>query len=349
MNNERGAVLVFVTLIIVLLLILVGMGLDTGHLAYIRSQGQPAVDAAALSATSAIPTGNPALVKSRAAAFNSKNTYLNSPGNAIGDLNVTLINYNPTTGAITLATGVTATSTGNANGARVALENSNPYASNVGAAMQSPLFLTPLLNLFGQAAQTTADVNVSATAVIRASPDLPIAIEQGRCDLGNPQKLLQTDSNVDNSGYTTFWIQNASKTVVSNLIKASLTCDQIPAVGLGYCTELNNGQIWPLHDEFEALFKTRSDASSPTGYKCYMIPVVKDNQPWNQCSHILQFAKFCPVKTSEGVGIGKAKSEDGTGYDKYLYGNVYCGENPYNTASSSCYTPTLVRDIKSGM
>ena len=31
-HNERGTVLIFVTLSIVLLLIMVGMGLDTGHL-----------------------------------------------------------------------------------------------------------------------------------------------------------------------------------------------------------------------------------------------------------------------------------------------------------------------------
>ena len=57
-DNERGTVLIFVTLSIVLLLIMVGMGLDTGHLVYVRAQGQAAVDAAALSAASAIPTGS---------------------------------------------------------------------------------------------------------------------------------------------------------------------------------------------------------------------------------------------------------------------------------------------------
>src|SRR4051794_34228544 len=41
LKNARGNVLIFATLIITLLLIMVGMGLDTGHLAYIRSQGQP--------------------------------------------------------------------------------------------------------------------------------------------------------------------------------------------------------------------------------------------------------------------------------------------------------------------
>jgi len=43
-RNEQGFALVFATLMIVLLLIMVGMGLDTGHLAYVRSQGQPAVE-----------------------------------------------------------------------------------------------------------------------------------------------------------------------------------------------------------------------------------------------------------------------------------------------------------------
>ena len=57
-NNQRGSVLIFVTLSIVLLLIMVGMGLDTGHLVYVRAQGQAAVDAAALAAASAIPTGS---------------------------------------------------------------------------------------------------------------------------------------------------------------------------------------------------------------------------------------------------------------------------------------------------
>ena len=54
LKNEQGYALVFMTLMIVLLLIMVGMGLDTGHLSYVRSQGQPAVDAAALAAASPV-------------------------------------------------------------------------------------------------------------------------------------------------------------------------------------------------------------------------------------------------------------------------------------------------------
>lgn len=37
-KNERGSVIVFVTLMIVVLLIMVGLGLDTGQMTYVRNQ-----------------------------------------------------------------------------------------------------------------------------------------------------------------------------------------------------------------------------------------------------------------------------------------------------------------------
>jgi len=99
-KNERGSVLVFVTLMMVLLFVMVGLGLDTGHLAYVRSQGQPAVDAAALAAVNALPTLDINEVSKRAAQLNYNsssnaggNNYLNSPSNLIGASNITLINY----------------------------------------------------------------------------------------------------------------------------------------------------------------------------------------------------------------------------------------------------------------
>ena len=73
-RDDRGFAMVFATLMVVLLLIMVGMGLDTGHLAYVRSQGQPAVDAAALAAASAVPSGNWSTVTDRAAKFNPGGT-----------------------------------------------------------------------------------------------------------------------------------------------------------------------------------------------------------------------------------------------------------------------------------
>ena len=97
--------LVFVTLMMVLLFVMVGMGLDTGHLSYIRSQGQPAVDAAALAAVNALPTLDITEVNQRAGVLNYNsgsnpggNNYLSSPNNLIGANNVTLINYDSATG-----------------------------------------------------------------------------------------------------------------------------------------------------------------------------------------------------------------------------------------------------------
>jgi Flp pilus assembly protein TadG len=330
-HNQRGSVLVFVTLSMALLLIMVGMGLDTGHLVYVRAQGQAAVDAAALAAASAIPTGSATQVNDRAAAFNSKNNYTGSSYNSITDKNITYVQYSPTDGTINTS-GVTIA---NANGVRVGLETTNPHTgANPATAMISRVFLMPLLNLFGHNVDDTANVSVSAVAVIKAAPGLPIAIEEARCSLPNPQKLLQSSSQNDNSGYTTYWIQNASASVIRDLLKNAKTCGGgIPAVGFGFPTNLNNGQISGVYSDFEDVFK-----DNPS--QCYLIPVVRNGSNWNQTENIIKFAKFCPDSQNPVVKNGS---------DKYIYGTVTCDQNPYSTTNVSCYVPTLVRDIKSGM
>jgi hypothetical protein len=310
---------------------MVGMGLDTGHLVYVRAQGQAAVDAAALSAASAIPTGKSTEVNSRAAAFNSKNNYLGSSQNFITGTNVTYVQYSPTDGSINTS-GV---SVANANGVRVALETTNPHTGTSSAtAMISRLFLVPLLNLFGVDVDNTVNLSVSAIAVIKAAPGLPIAIEEARCSQPNPQKLLQTSSTKDNSGYTTYWINNTSATEIRGLLKSASTCGGgMPSVGVGFPTQLNNGQISSVYSDFDDVFKANPG-------QCYLIPVVRNGSNWNQSENIVDFAKFCPDATNPVVKNGS---------DKYLYGTVTCGQNPYTTTDVSCYVPTLVRDVKSGM
>jgi hypothetical protein len=316
----------------VLLLIIVGMGLDTGHLVNIRSQGQAAVDAAAIAAASAIPTGSTTQVNDRVAAFNSKNTYVDSPNNLLKDANITYVQYSPTDGKITTGPSVTLA---NANGVRVALEAKNPHTGATPATgILSPLFLVPLFELFGYSVNNTENVSVSAVAVLKATPGLPIAIEEARCGQPNPQKLLQSSSQQDNSGYTTYWVNNASATQVKALLKSAQTCSGgIPPVAIGFCTELNNGQMASVYSDFADVFKAHPG-------KCHLIPVVRNSSNWNQCENIKDFAKFCPDATTPVVQKGN---------DKYLYGSVTCGQNPYNTDNASCYVPTLVRDIKSGM
>src|SRR5678815_1705390 len=122
LKNQHGSVLVFVTLMIVILMVMVGLGLDTGQMTYVRNQGQAAVDAAALAAISGLPqaqaTGNPSEVVNRAAAYNSTNNYVESPTNQIGSSNVSYVKYDFATNTITNYNEPMMS----ANGVRVALE-----------------------------------------------------------------------------------------------------------------------------------------------------------------------------------------------------------------------------------
>ena len=82
-KNESGSVIVLVTLMIVLLMVIVGLGLDTGQLTYTRNQGQSAVDAAALAAVSALPSRDPNQISARALGFNATNDYVASGTDAL--------------------------------------------------------------------------------------------------------------------------------------------------------------------------------------------------------------------------------------------------------------------------
>lgn len=334
LNNQNGTVIIFATLMIVLLLILVGMGLDTAHLAFVRSQGQPAVDAAALAAVTALPTGNLATVQARAASINpgggnpgTGNNYLNSPNNAIGNNNLTLVNYDPTSGAVT-TTGVTIA---NANGVRVALEKDNPYGGSPGAAMKSPLFLTPLMKLVGANPQTTTDVSVSAVAAIKAIPGMPIAIDQSRC--GQTGNIDLNFNPQGDSGWTTYSLK-ANTPNIKALFEGLPSCGGSPAVELGFCTNLQNGTIGNLFNQ------TIPDLFKANPSDCYLLPVVSDikNHNFNQCAPITDWAKFCPNSNLKNAVSSHT-----------LNGQVTCGQSPNTSRDSRCYAPFLVRDAKSGM
>jgi Flp pilus assembly protein TadG len=345
-KNERGSVIVFVTLLIVLLLVMVGMGLDTGHIAYVRSQGQPAVDAAALAAAGAIPSGDLTTVTNQAAKFNpgggnpgAGNNYTDISNNTIAPENVTLVKYNNVTGAIT-ASGVTIDNADpnlRANGVRVALENNNPYGGTVGAAMKSPLFLTPLFNLFGQTTDTTADVSVSAVAVPRALPGLPIVVVQSLC--GTTATLDFQSGNSGTSGWETYYIANASTTEVRDLWRSLPFCAGQPIVDIGYCGNLANGVNATIFNEIlKPMFKAEPD-------RCYLIPVVKDGGNLNQCQNIIDWARFCPACADDPSG-NCTTAFPGQGK---LYGQVTCGQSTWTSRDTKCYVPFLVRDTKSGM
>jgi Flp pilus assembly protein TadG len=338
-KNEQGYALVFMTLMIVLLLVMVGMGLDTGHLAYVRSQGQPAVDAAALAAASAIPSGKWQTVTDRAAKFNpggtnpgTGNNYLDSPNNQIDHLNVTLVKYDNATGEFTTS-GV---NINNANGARVALENNNPYGGTAGKAMRSPLFLTPLLNLFGQSTKTTADVSVSAVAVNQALPGLPIVVVKDKCK--GPNELVTLDFRTggnSTAGWETYQIDNASTDEVRGLFERLPYCAGQPEIDVGYCGNIANGVNETV---FNAHIKPLFQADPN---RCYLIPVIDNGGNLTQCQAITDWARFCPDK-----GNNTKDAFPGPGL---LKGTVTCGQSPNTSTDTMSYVQRLVRVKTSGM
>jgi Flp pilus assembly protein TadG len=344
-NNQQGSVLVFMTLMIVLLMVMVGMGMDTGQLTYTRSQGQAAVDAAALSAVSGLPMGltADAEVKARAAAFNSKNDYLSSPLNAISGSNVTYVSYNSATGAIADLPDITG-----ANGVRVALEKTNPYTTvAAGSAMQSPVFLTPLMKLFGQSAPAKVDVSVSAVAAMTAKPSIPIAIYQSLCNGTNKVsnvQLVTSPATTDNSCWTTYWDPSVNTPDVQDLFTTTKTCSGLPNGGSGPIY-LGNGVNTPVYGTkgAEGLFSQYP----MDGTKCWMVPVVADGSSCNRTDTIQEWAKICPTLVAyPGKAGGDGVCPEGG--NKCIVADVTCGQSLYRTDDSLCFASRLVREPKSG-
>ena len=333
LKNESGSVLVFITLMIVLLMIMVGMGLDTGHLGYSRATGQAAVDAAALSAVSALPSRVAAEVESRAIVFNSINNYTGSSGNSIKAANLSYIQYDFTTNQITNYNAPIAT----ANGVRVALEQ----ASN--SAIATPAFLTPLFNLFGAAASASNNVNVSAVSVITSKPAIPIALWSNICALNGVEytvqiKMQHPDQNAggENSCWTTFLDCSSGAPDIKAGFQTAGTCSGGAINGqLGIGTPIcqNRGQVNSVLHEAEKFFTDNPN-------RWWVIPVLEGGgncDPQNP-TPIKNFAKIYPI------------AFETTGDPKYIEAKVICGPELINELESSlCHSHRLVREPAKGM
>jgi Flp pilus assembly protein TadG len=327
-RNERGSVLVFITLMIVVLLLMVGMGLDTGQLTYVRSQGQAAVDAAALAAVSGLRVAgaNPTQVEARAAIFNPKNNFVGSKVNQIGATNISYVKYDFASDQITNYSETFA----NANGVRVALEQAT------GSGIQTPVYLTPLFNLLGVPTSGTQNVNVSAVAVVTAIPSLPIAIYDTQCTAPQPVKIRATDDPKETGCWTTYFDGSTSKPDVVGLMKASGTCNGTPqGANVGDSIHLNDGNQKPDYDAANDLF-----TANPS--QCWIVPVVAAPSPTaktnncNQWQPILDFASICPTTVVS------------TKNPKYIQATVTCKQTLDATSNNLCFSHRLVREKEAG-
>ena len=332
LSNEKGSVLVFMTLMIVLLMIMVGMGLDTGQLTYSRSTGQAAVDAAALSAVSALPSRIAADVETRAAAFASNNNYVNSPNNMIGSTNVSYIQYDFTTNQITNYSAPIAT----ANGVRVALEQ----ATN--SAIATPSFLTPLFHLFGSSAPGANNVNVSAVSVITSRPSIPIALWSGMCPQNGVEYLRQIqmqhpdqkDGN-ENSCWTTFFDCSSGAPDIKAGFTTAGSCS-----GSGFAGNLALGSmICQNRGQVNSVLQAAKDFFAAHPNRWWVVPVLSGggNCDPDNPTGIVNFAKIWPISIVT------------TGNPKYIEAKVECGpELIHDLETSLCHSHRLVREPGKG-
>ena len=361
LRDDSGSVLVFITLMVVLLMVMVGTGLDTGVLTLSRSMGQRAVDMAALAAAAGLAKGDPNAITSNIQQLmvdQTINDYIDRSGNVIDPTvngkNVTLMKYNFTTGTVT----GTATKVSEANGVRVALETTNPYTgASSNTAVNTPAFLTPLLNLLGTKTKGSNNVNVSAVAVIQAQPGLPIALNG--CDpawVGTNTEIPwnQTPSggsNPNNSGWTTYLDGSVSSPDVIAMIRKVAACQGTGVVGVGTNICLNNGQQSPDLREFEILIGNNQDGTP----KCYLTPVIPSSSNFTGCDNqILAYAQICPLAVC-GPGVNGTVNQNlctqPNSFGKYILATVKSCNigDPNAPAISSCYSLRLVREPQVGM
>jgi len=333
LKNHDGSVLVFVTVMIVLLMVMVGMGLDTGWLTYVRSQGQPAVDAAALAAASGLIQGTTE-VETRAAALNTTNNYVGSGSNSIGANNITYIRYDEAKRTIAKVDAAMA------NGVRVALETTNPYGgTNDASPIVSPLFMSPLFKLFGANVSSKANISVGAVAYLKNRPGFPVALRH--CTPGPDQYLIWSPMTIETACWTTYTINPTSEPIVEAMVEGT-KCDRIPAVSEGQPIYLNNGTIASVLDSVSKTY-----GPFPQNRPCFTIPVAAYSTNCNQQSPITSFADICITDLQKGGA--PTTMPDGGQSNHYLKVDVTCNVSLSDKPPNSCSFPVLVRDKLSGM
>ena len=334
-KNDSGSVIVLVTLMIVLLMVIVGLGLDTGQLTYVRNQGQSAVDAAALAAVSALPSRDPNQVSARAVAFNATNNYVDTNPDALKSTDVSYVYYNFTTNDVERYNEPIAT----ANGVRVARE--------AGHAITTPVFLTPLMNLFGTSTPGTQNVSVSAVATIIAKPAIPIAVWSNVCGAPGEEKTTEIkmqhpdqkdDTNSENSCWTTFLDCSSGAKDIKALFKVAEECSgggaNLGEVEIGTPICQNRGQA------NSALGKADDFFMKDHPNRWWLVPVIGGGgncDPSNP-TKVTNWAKIYPTAVSK---TGNPKSITAKVACDPKYGNEFIDGN-------LCFSHRLVREPGKG-
>jgi Putative Flp pilus-assembly TadE/G-like len=330
-RNNRGVVLVFVAMGLLLFLLFLGLALDTGWLVYVRAQGQARIDSAALAAAAAliepIPTserGNRAI--ELANTFGDKNSVVNSTVNP--ENVVTPMTYDETDESLREAESWELWS------------GSSPVcnAVRVTASVPTPVFFAGIRNVFG--AGETGQENLTFSSVSHLPcPGLKLN-EEKMAPFALPNCSWIASGNFRNRcnrpgepGEVVFDLISEPEQATEKLAKREVSSTQAP-IQIDSSIQLSQlkKQDFFEDEEEEAL----RYACSPGDGTAYIVPVV------DQCTvvgeeisgTVIGFASIC-LTVDEDVTAVRAK--------------LQCGEVAPNSAGTGeCFgtyasNPILIR------
>lgn len=314
LRNNRGIAIIYVTLFLLVLgLLFVALGIDVGWMAYVRTQGQAAVDAAALRGAAAIPNynvaGDTTMVYDMAGTGFTDNKVMSKDPEITGS-NIEMCADNPSNPNCQTTTYPTP-----AGGVKVTKTYSAPL-----------FFAARLLN----GGSSNVNLTVNSIAWLGGpgglKPDLPIGMCQAQvgypdtCSDKNPseEKITwdgvgnQTASPTDDSAWWTPIDVQASASDCKKLVEDP---SKFPLLHIDDPILRNNGQVTSCLNDIANTYAScpsTCDYKNPPPECTALVPVFDCTANPNQSAPVVGFAKICIT----GV---KAQGEP-----KYIKGPLIC-------------------------
>ncbi len=270
LKNNHGIVIVYVTLFLMVLGVLFfALGVDIGWMVYVKSQGQKATDAAALSGAAAIPNANTSGTKTKvdamATVFNANNAVMNASAGIVStDVQLCGGSTNPPN---CNPTAVPAVTPGNAAGVRVTRTYNTPlvFTRFVNGQASTNLTVSSTAWLGGPATLPCPTGGASCLPVSVCDQEIhynPNAPGGPTCDPTIPVHFSPT--GVNNGAWWNAAGAGSANAAVCKAMVAGTT--PVPQVGIGDPLDLNNGQITACLQDIKTKFNGCNAA------KCALLP-----------------------------------------------------------------------------
>ena len=344
LRNEDGAIFALVGLAMFLLAAFVGLATDFGVMAYVKNQGQSAVDTAALAAASAIPeyreAGDASLAMSRISTLDAANDVRGASAD-VASASVEFLTYDFETNGFSCESDCEPESV---NAVRVTKTD-----------YQAPFFFSWARNAFGGSSPNSIDVQASATAYLGCPAEEetgsgmgPIALRECAIDFPEdcnvPRELVcqsgceDPSPTGDNSAFATFNLNGAS--VCSQLALGNPPTNLVDTVHVGDVINLvGTGQAASCLNAVETRYGDCTPAkcaTEPPDPSCVLtLPVIDCGGPESN-GIVVGFATACVTEVMNH------------GSEKWVKGALKCGPQDPGGPGGACFgtfatRPVLVR------